>query len=97
MTFVPSHKGFFLVGKIFINARILQNPFNVGIASIRVNRGAQDVSLYTYSWSPSKNHARSIKSAFTLVSFLLSAFYQAGRPIEIRRLGVEVLSPAQKS
>ena len=97
LTFVPWHRWFFLVGKIFINAHILRNPFIVGIPSIRVNRGAQVVSLYTYLWSQSKNHVGSIKSTFTFVSFLSPAFYRAGRPIEIRRLGVEASSLAQKS
>ena len=54
MTFVPWHKGLFLVGKIFINMRILRDPFLVGIPSIRVSRGAQDVSLYIHTWRPSK-------------------------------------------
>ena len=40
--------------KIFINAYILQDPFLVGIPSIRVSRGAQDVSLYIRVWGPSK-------------------------------------------
>ena len=54
LTFVPWHRGSFFVGKIFINARILQDPFLVGIPLIRVIRGAQDVSLYIHAWRPSK-------------------------------------------
>ena len=42
------------MGKIFINARILRDPFLVGIPSIRVSHGAQDVSLYIHAWGPSK-------------------------------------------
>ena len=40
--------------KIFINAHILRDPFLVGIPSIRVSRGPQDVSLYIHVWGPSK-------------------------------------------
>ena len=36
----PWHRGLFLVGKIFINARILRDPFLVGISLIRVSCGA---------------------------------------------------------
>ena len=34
--------------------RILRDPFLIGILLIRVNRRAQDVSLYTHAWRPSK-------------------------------------------
>ena len=40
----------FLVGKILINIRILQDPFFVEISLIRVNRGMRDISLHRYSW-----------------------------------------------
>ena len=42
------------MGKIFINARILWDHFLVGIPSIRVSHGAQDVSLYIHVWGSSK-------------------------------------------
>ena len=42
------------MGKIFINARILRDPFLVGIPLIRVSHGAQDVFLHVHSWGPSK-------------------------------------------
>ena len=42
------------MGKILINACILQDPFLIRIISIRVNREVQDISLCTYLWSPSK-------------------------------------------
>ena len=42
------------MGKIFINARILRDPFLVGIPSNRVSCGVQDVSLYIHAWGPSK-------------------------------------------
>ena len=54
MTFVPWYREFFLIGKIFINMHILRDPFLVGIPSIRVSRGAQDVSLYIHAWGPNK-------------------------------------------
>ena len=58
---VPWHRGLFLVGKIFITTRILRDPFLVGIPSIRVSRGAQDVSLYIHTWRPSKAMSDSSK------------------------------------
>ena len=42
------------MGKIFINARILWDPFLLRIPLIRVSCGAQDVSLYVHAWGPSK-------------------------------------------
>ena len=44
----------FLVGEIFFNLHILQNPLLIGVFLIRVYCGAQDISLYTYVWRPSK-------------------------------------------
>ena len=57
----PWHRRLFLVGKIFINARILRDPFLVGISLIRVSCGAQDVSLYIHVWGPSKAMSDSSK------------------------------------
>ena len=54
LTFIPWHRRLFLVGKIFIYVRILRDPFLVGIPSIRVSRGAQDVSLYIHARRLSK-------------------------------------------
>lgn len=48
VTFDVMAEGSFLVGKILINMRILQDPFLVRILLIKVNHGAQDVSLYTH-------------------------------------------------
>ena len=42
------------MGKIFINARILWDPFLVGVPLIWVSHGAQDVSLYIHVWGLSK-------------------------------------------
>ena len=53
LTSVPWRRGPFLVGKILINTHILRDPFLIGILLIRVNRGEQDVSLYTHVWRPS--------------------------------------------
>lgn len=61
MTFVTWHRGFFLVGKIFITMRILWDPFLIGIPLIRVSRGAQNVSLYIHAWRPSKAMSNSSK------------------------------------
>ena len=49
------------VGKIFITMHILQDPFLVGIPSIRVSRGAQVVSLYIHAWRLSKAMSDSSK------------------------------------
>ena len=54
LTFVPWRRGSFLVGMILSNTRIVQDLFLVGILLIKVNRGVQDVSLYTHAWGPSK-------------------------------------------
>ena len=44
----------FPYGKILIIAQILWDSFLVEILLVRVICGAQDVSIYTHSWSPSK-------------------------------------------
>ena len=54
LTSIHFHRGPFLVGKIFINTRVLRDYSLVGIPLIGVSRGAQDVSLYTHVWRPSK-------------------------------------------
>ena len=86
MTFVPWHRGLFLVGKIFINTRILQDPFLVGISSIKVSRGVQDVSLYIHAWRPSKAMSNSLKDYLSLSAsfrqfFILSMY--SGRLIQV--------------
>ena len=81
LTSVPWRRGSFLIGKIFINTRILQDPFLVRILLIRVNRGVQDVSLYIHSWRPSK-----AMLDLSQVSFSPStSFHQL--PILLRRFG----------
>ena len=42
------------MGNILVNAHILRDPLFIGILLIRVNCGAQDVSLCTHAWRPSK-------------------------------------------
>ncbi|KAK9984541.1 hypothetical protein SO802_034066 [Lithocarpus litseifolius] len=46
---------------ILLNSRILRNPFLVGLPSIMVNRRAQDISLCTNAWRPSKAMSDSSK------------------------------------
>ena len=48
LTSISWQRGSFFVGKILISMRILQDPFLVIILLIRVNHGAQDISLYTH-------------------------------------------------
>ena len=48
LTLVPWLRRCFLVGKKLFISRI-SNPFLVGVFLIRVKRGAQDISLYTYA------------------------------------------------
>ena len=69
------------------NMRILREPFLVRILLIRVNREAQDVSLHTHAWRPSK--ALSDLSKFSLSP--LASFHQLlipsrhfGRLIHVR-------------
>ena len=54
LTSIPWLRRSFLVGEILFNSHILRNSFLVGLLFIRVIRGAQDISLYTYVWRPSK-------------------------------------------
>ena len=77
----------FLCREDSINTHILQEPFLVRILLIRVNRGTQDVSLYTHAWKPSK--ALSDLSKFSLsplASFrqLLIPSRHSGRLIHVR-------------
>ena len=86
MTFVSWYKGLFLVGKIFINTHILQNPFLVGIPSIRVSRGVQDVPLYIHAWKPSKamsNPSKVYLSLSTSFRHLLIPSMHSGRLIQV--------------
>ena len=43
----------FLVGEILFKLRILRSSFLIGLFLIKVKRGAQDISLYTYACRPS--------------------------------------------
>ena len=61
LTSTPWPRRSFLVGEIFFNLHILQNPFLIGVFLIRVYCGAQDISLYTYVWRPSKAMSDSSK------------------------------------
>ena len=54
------------MGKIFINARILWDPFLIGLPLIRVSRGAQDISLYIHAWGSSKAMSDSSKVYLSL-------------------------------
>ena len=51
----------FLVGEILFKSRILWNSFLIGLFLIRVKRGVQDISLYTYVCRPS--HAEPVSLA----------------------------------
>ena len=67
---VPWLRRSFLVREILFNSRILQNPFLVGLPLIKVNRGAQDISLYSHAWRLSKVMSDSSKVClFPLASF----------------------------
>ena len=50
LTFVSWWRGSFLVGKILINTRILQDSFLVGIPLLGVGRGTQVISMHKHSW-----------------------------------------------
>ena len=51
----------FLLGEIFFNSRILRDLFLIRLPLIRVNRGVQDIFLYTCAWRPSKTMSDSSK------------------------------------
>ena len=72
LTSVSWQRGSFLEGKILINMRILQDHFLVRIILIRVNREAQDISLYTHSWRLSKAMLDTSKASFSLSDSLSS-------------------------
>ena len=54
LTFVYWWRRSFLIGKILINARTLQDSFLVGIPLIRVDCGIQEISLHSYPWGQVK-------------------------------------------
>ena len=61
----------FLVGEIFFNSHILRDPFLIGLSLIRVKRGAQDISLYAYTWRPREAMSASSKVRLSsLASFV---------------------------
>ena len=68
------------MGKISINARILQDPFLVGISLIRVSCGAQDVSLYIHVWGSSKAMSDSSKIYRSLLVFFCRLFSLSMHP-----------------
>ena len=45
LTLISWWRGYFLVGKIFINIRNLRDYFLTGMPIIMVGRGAQDISI----------------------------------------------------
>ena len=54
LTFISWQKGSFLMGKILIKVRILQDPFHITILLIRVSCEAQDISFLSFlriSWT----------------------------------------------
>ena len=61
LTYTPWLRRSFLVGDIFFNFAYLIGSFPYGTPLIRVNRGAQDISLYTHTWRPSKAMSDSSK------------------------------------
>ena len=65
LTSISWQRGSFLVGKILINTRILQDLFLVRILLIRVNHGVQDVSLYIHLWRLSKATLDPSKASFS--------------------------------
>ena len=62
----------FLVGEILFKSRILRSSSLIGLFFIRVKRGAQDISLYTYACRPS--HVELV-SFIPSASLLVNAFW----------------------
>ena len=81
---MPWSRSSFLIGESLFNLCIFWNPFLVGVFLIRGKHGAQDISLYTHAWRPSKATSDSSKihispSTYSLqlilFSLLSSAYY----------------------
>ena len=81
---MPWSRSSFLIGENLFNLCIFRNPFLVGVFLIRGKHGAQDISLYTHAWRPSKATLDSSKihispSTYSLqlilFSLLSSAYY----------------------
>ena len=51
---MPWSRSSFLIGENLFNPCIFRNPFLVGVFLIRGKHGAQNISLYTHAWRPSK-------------------------------------------
>ena len=51
---MPWSRSSFLIGENLFNLCIFRNPFLVGVFLIRGKHGAQNISLYTHAWRPSK-------------------------------------------
>ena len=62
---MPWSRSSFLIGENLFNPCIFWNPFLIGVFLIRGKRGAQDISLYTYVWRPSKVTSGSSTSPIT--------------------------------
>ena len=81
---MPWSRSSFLIGENLFNPCIFRNPFLVGVFLIRGKHEAQDISLYTHAWRPSKATSDSPKihispSTYSLqlilFSLLSSAYY----------------------
>ena len=74
---MPWSRSSFLIGENLFNPCIFQNPFLIGVFLIRGKRGAQNISLYTHTWRPSKAPSDSLEihispSAYSLQLILFS-------------------------
>ena len=93
---MPWSRSSFLIGENLFNLCIFRNPFLLGVFLIRGKHGAQDISLYTHVWRPSKATSDSSKihispSTYSLqlilFSLLSSAYY-------LQLIFFNLLSPA---
>ena len=74
---MPWSRSSFLLGENLFNPCIFRNPFLIGVFLIRGKRGAQNISLYTHTWRPSKAPSNSLEihifpSAYSLPLILFS-------------------------
>ena len=77
LTFVSWHRGLFLVGKIFINVRILRDPFLVGIPSIKVSHGAQDIFLYIHAQVQARPSKVYLSPSASFCQLLISSMHSS--------------------
>ena len=68
---MPWSRSSFLIGENLFNPCIFRNSFLIRVFLIRGKRGAQDISLYTHAWRPSKATSNSSEIHISLSAYPL--------------------------